>query len=74
MTSYTAKKTRHKYSERYKLVSEDGAKGEVELWDEGDWRVRFGSIIGSKKYSTMDEAAAEVFRCHREAVARICVA
>tara|TARA_R110000744_G_scaffold99254_3_gene191682 strand:- start:1642 stop:1863 length:222 start_codon:yes stop_codon:yes gene_type:complete len=71
--TYTAKKTRHKYSERYKLVSEDGARGEVELWDEGDWRVRFGSLIGSTKYSTMDEAAAVVFRCHREAVERICV-
>ncbi len=71
--NYTAKKTRHKYSERYKLVSEDGAKGEVERWAEGDWRLRFGTMIGSKKYPTMDEAAAEVFRCHREASARICV-
>lgn len=71
--TYTSKKTRHKYSERYRLVSEDGARGEVELWGEGDWRLRFGSMIGSKKYPTMDEAAAEVFRCHREAAARICV-
>ncbi len=71
--NYTAKKTRHKYSERYKLVSDDGAKGEVERWAEGDWRLRFGTMIGGKKYPTMDAAAAEVFRCHREASARICV-
>ena len=74
MTNYTAKKTRHKYSERYNLVSADGAKGEVEKYDEGDWRIRFGSLVGGTKHPTMDDAAAVVFRCHREAVARIRVA
>jgi len=70
--TYTAKKTRHKYSERYNLVAFDGAKGEVEKRDENDWRIRFGTLCGGTKHPTMDSAAFEVFRCHREAVARIC--
>jgi len=71
MINYTAKRTRHKYSERYRLVAEDGSKGEVEKVSDGDWRIRFGTLIGGTKRPTMDDAAAEVFRCHRLAVACI---
>ena len=70
-TSYKATKTRHKYATRFKMVSEDGARGECELMDDGTYRIRFGSIVGSKKYASMDEVAAEVFRCSREALARL---
>ena len=72
--TYTAKRTRHKYAERYKLVAECGARGEVEKYDEGDWRIRFGSLVGGTKHPTMDSAAAVVFNAHHEAVARLVIA
>lgn len=70
---YTAKRTRHKYAERYKLASKCGAKGEVEKYGENDWRVRFGTLIGSTKHPTMDSAAAIVFNAHKEAMARLVI-
>ena len=71
--SFTAKKTRHKHAERYNLIALTGERGEVEKFAEGDWRIRFGSLVGSTKYQTMNDAAEEVFRCHREASERITV-
>jgi hypothetical protein len=71
--SYKVTKTRHKYANRYKMISEDGARGECELMDDGTYRLRFGSMIGSTKYASMDDVAQEAFRCSREALARISV-
>ena len=71
--TYTAKRTRHKYAERYKLTSECGARGEVEKLDDGNWRIRFGSLVGGTKHATMDDAAAVVFNAHNEAVARLVI-
>ena len=55
------------------MISEDGSRGECELMDDGTYRLRFGSMIGSKKYASMDDVAQEAFRCSREALARISV-
>ena len=71
--SYKVTKTRHKYANRYKMISEDGARGECELMDDGTYRLRFGSMIGSREYASMDDAAQAAFRCNREALARISV-
>ena len=68
---FTAKKTRHKYAERYNLTASTGERGEVEKYAENDWRIRFGRLVGSTKYKTMSDAAEEVFRCHREATQRL---
>jgi|TARA_R110000744_G_scaffold289775_1_gene400592 hypothetical protein len=64
--NYTAKKTRHKYSERYKIIAEDGAKGEIVKWDENDWRICYGKMVVCKKHPTMDEAAEYAFSKARE--------
>ena len=42
--SYKATKTRHKYANRFKMISNDGARGECELMDDGTYRLRFGSM------------------------------
>lgn len=70
---FTAKKTRHKYAERYKLIASTGERGEVEKYADNDWRIRFGTLVGSTKHKTINDAAAEVFRCHREAMQRLTV-
>ena len=70
---YTAKKTRHKYAERYIVKTSNGLKGEVEKYGDNDWRIRFGTLVGGTKHPTMDDAAAVVFNAHKEALERIVV-
>jgi len=56
--SYTAKKTRHKYRELYRVTFSDGIKKTIGLQPNGDWHLYItDDCFNGRAFSNMDAVA-----------------
>ena len=60
---YTAKKTRHKYTERYNIHFANGMKGEVTRSPNDQfWNVCYGNLLVVKDFEDFDDCVQYCFK------------